>query len=273
VLILIISIAVILLLTSIIFAVFVRKIRHSDKKREEALHHIEYNAKMASIGRLAAGVAHEINNPLAIINEKAGLLKDYTERGLSSSHITQLIKIIESITAAVERGAKITRRLLGFARQLDVTLENIELPNLIEDVVGFVEKDAVLNNISIKLSFPENFPNIYSDKGQLQQVFLNLLNNSIQAIQKNGNIQISGEKSMPYLVSVKVKDDGPGIEKNDLDHIFDPFFTTKRDGTGLGLSITHGIVKKLKGEINVKSEKGKGTEFQIILPEKMKEHD
>jgi signal transduction histidine kinase len=260
------SIVVILLLTTAVSSVLVGRIRDADMHHEMALHKVEYTSKMASIGRLAAGVAHEINNPLAIINEKAGLLHDFVDMTPEFPKRDKSLKLIESIIASVERGSAITHRLLGFARHIDVKIQPIDLPALINEVLGFLEKEAVFRNIEVQTFIADGVPSIMSDRGQLQQVFLNLINNAFEALKKDGRVGILIENKDPDLVVVTISDNGPGIPEEDLGHIFEPFFTTKTEGTGLGLAITYGIVRKLRGEIEVESQEGRGTSFHVVLP-------
>jgi len=156
---------------------------------------------------------------------------------------------------------------LGFAKQMDVQHEEIDVPSLFQEVVGFLGKEAQYRNIQITVNGHEDVPTIESDRGQLQQVFLNLLNNAVSAVKDGGHIDIAIDAANNHRVSVAVSDDGVGIPKENMKRLFEPFFTTKeRAGTGLGLSVTYGIVQKLGGEISVESEVGKGTRFTVLLP-------
>lgn len=246
------------------------KIRETEEERELLFKAQEHTNKLASIGRLAAGVAHEINNPLAIINEKAGLLKDLI--GLSPDFPQQekFLSQLTSLEGAVERARTITHRLLGFARRMDVSLKKLQLNEVIQEVLGFLQKEIMYRNIRLSLDLQADLPQITADQGQLQQVFLNIINNAIDAIDRDGNIAISTHKITENRVQVVIHDDGPGIPPNIQQSIFEPFFTTKtgnnRHGTGLGLSITYGLVKKLGGEIYVTSEEGAGTSFSLVFP-------
>jgi signal transduction histidine kinase len=231
------------------------------------LHKVEYTAKMASIGRLAAGVAHEINNPLAIINEKAGLLKDLVTYSDSFPQQERFLKHVDPILASVERCARITRRLLGFAKHMDLRQEPIKLENLLREVLGFLEKESTYRDITVRLNAEENVPVIESDRGRLQQVFLNIVNNAFGAVDDGGEIDIWVKRADAEHVSVMIQDNGCGIKREDLRSIFEPFFTTKqKHGTGLGLSITYGIVEKLGGKISVDSKLGEWTRFTVVLP-------
>jgi len=244
-------------------------IRTSEKNREEAIARSEHANRLASIGRLAAGVAHEINNPLAIINEKAGLMKDIIDITENVPHREKLLALIAAIAQSVNRCRTITHRLLGFARQMDVNLEMIDINTVIREVLQFLEKEILYRDIRLELDMDNGLPSIESDKGQLQQVFLNIINNAIDAVQEEGFIKII--KTFRYnqdSVGVSIRDNGHGIPADKLKQIFEPFYTTKEKGkgTGLGLAITYGIVNKLGGEIKVDSEVGRGTVFTVILP-------
>ena len=266
------SIVAILIIIMGITSNWVTRIKASDIKREANLHNIEHTNKMASIGRLAAGVAHEINNPLAIINEKAGLIKDIMGQVEEMPHQEKMLQQVDSVLRSVKRCSDITHRLLGFARHMDVEHEPLTLDALIRDVLLFLEREASYRDIHINMEVADTLPVIVSDKSQLQQLFLNVINNAFDAMGKGGHLDIKIEEHPPDSVAITITDDGHGIPKKDLDRIFDPFFTTKEsEGVGLGLSICYGIVQKLKGRMTVESEVGKGTSFTIILPTNQEE--
>ncbi len=262
-----VSIVIILVLIMGTSSYLVSRIREADLRQAKALHHVEYTNKMASIGRLAAGVAHEINNPLAIINEKAGLAKDLIALANGFPQKQKFTGIIESILTSVNRCSTITHRLLGFAKRMDIKTETIDLEFLIREVLGFVEKEAAYRNIAVNVQSDSNLPSIESDRGQLQQVFLNIINNAIEELEGGGRIDILLQRQNEQMVSATISDNGRGIPAEHLQHIFEPFFTTKKEyGTGLGLSITYGIIEKLGGNISVKSTVGHGTSFTVKLP-------
>jgi two-component system NtrC family sensor kinase len=245
----------------------VNRVKEADGKRDKALHNIEYTNKMASIGRMAAGVAHEINNPLAIIGENAGLLKDLISIKHEAPERDRLLRIAETVAKSVERCSVITHRLLGFAKRMDPLTERIALGPLLEEVLSFQGKEPDYRSITITLAIPEDLPTIESDRGQLQQVFLNILSNAIAAVEDGGRIDISSVLEDENAVAVTISDNGPGIPEEHLKRIFEPFFSTKAEyGTGLGLSITFGIVEKLGGRIDVQSEVGDGASFTVRLP-------
>ncbi|MFH2056474.1 MAG: ATP-binding protein [bacterium] len=244
-----------------------RQLREADLRRVRAFHNIEYTNKMATIGRMAAGVAHEINNPMAIINEKAGLMQDLVNYSETFPNKEKFLGLIGSILQSVERCSGVTHRLLGFAKRMEVKQEVIDLNELLKEVVGFQGTEIRHRSIQINYDFDEQLPKIDSDRGQLQQVFLNIINNAIAAVDNGGRIDLSAANRDAHSVVVAITDNGKGIADENLKHIFEPFFSTKGEfGTGLGLSITRDIVEKLGGEIEAQSELGKGTRFLITLP-------
>jgi signal transduction histidine kinase len=247
----------------------VRNMHLADEKRLMSLHHIEYANKMASIGRMAATVAHEINNPLAIINEKAGLIKDLFTIKQSYSADTKLIGLVDAILNAVRRAGKITKQLLAFSRNLEASVEIIHPEEVVREVLVFLEKVTEMRGISVKIyAAPQTKP-IRSDRGKLQQIFLNIINNAYAAMPDNGNLTVHIRPTHNEDgIIIRFCDDGCGIEKEDLNRIFEPFFSTKtsQGGTGLGLSITYNLVHEIGGKITVSSEPGEGTCFTITLP-------
>ncbi|MFH1216903.1 MAG: ATP-binding protein [Pseudomonadota bacterium] len=251
-----------------IVTILTDRLKSDDQKKQALLNEAEQSSKLASIGRLAAGVAHEINNPLAVINQKAGLMTDLMGMSGDFEYKEKFITSISGIQSAVDRCKKITHRLLGFARRMDVVLEKIDINDLLREVLGFLEKEALYSHIRIDLKLFEGLPMIFSDRGQLQQIFLNILNNAIDAVGREGAVTIRTRVILNGMVQVSIEDTGPGMTPDVLKHIFDPFFTTKETGkgTGLGLSITYGLVKKLGGNIDVESEVGKGAVFYVSLP-------
>jgi len=249
----------------------VNRIKKADQETEDAMAKTEQASKLASIGRLAAGVAHEINNPLAIINEKAGLMKDILEVSDDlQQNKEKFLGLISAIFDSVNRCRTITHRLLGFARRMEVTHEVLDLNDIVKEVIGFLEKEILFRNIRLELNLAEGLPKIESDKGQLQQVFLNIINNALDALRevKEGLVVISTGVKDKGTLRVLIRDNGPGIPKDKLKHIFEPFYSTKEkgEGTGLGLFISYGIIKKLGGRIFVESEVNKGTTFTVELP-------
>ncbi len=250
----------------------VSRLQECDQKREAAFREMQHSHKLSSIGRLAAGVAHEINNPLAIINEKAGLMKDLIELSSPFPEQEKFLGLAGAILKSADRCRSITHRLLGFARRMEVQIEVLDVNEVVLETLSFLEKESVYRNIDVRLALKDDLPRIASDRGQLQQVFLNILNNAFQAVEDGGVVEVVTGEEGPETVSVSVRDNGCGMSEETLKSIFEPFFTTKKGyGTGLGLPITYGIVKKLGGDIEVKSQEGAGTTVVVLLPLKPKE--
>ena len=231
--------------------------------------------KLASIGELSAGVAHEINNPLAIILTERQILLDSMQRkpGGNGQFMDQLKNSLSQIDVQVHRCKRITQNLLRFARRTKSVLETLDLNGFIQEVIELMEREARVSGIKFFSQWDENLPPILSDPSQLQQVFLNLITNAIDAHEGKpyGSVRIVTEAD-PQKERVKItfSDTGSGIPPEIMDKLFDPFFTTKPvgKGNGLGLTICYSIVRNLGGELTVESEVGTGTTFSIFLPYK-----
>ena len=265
---LVVSISVILLVILGVTTYMVNNMYLADQRRLTTLHEVEYANKLASIGRLAAGVAHEINNPLAIINEKAGLIKDIFTLKEIYAKDTKLVGLIDSVLSSVERCGTITKRLLSFARHMDSTIETIQIGQVIREVLGFLHKEAEYRNISVKIDLAENIPAFQSDRGKLQQIFLNIINNAFAAMSVGGRLEVSVSYAQDEGIKARITDNGCGMSEAELGKIYEPFYSTKTKagGTGLGLSITYGLVQELGGRIDVASRVGEGTTFTVTLP-------
>ncbi|MFO7667606.1 MAG: ATP-binding protein [Desulfobacterales bacterium] len=269
------SIIIIVVVVLSVATYLVNRIHIADQRRIMTLHEVEYSNKMASIGRLAAGVAHEINNPLAIINEKVGLIKDMFTIKEEFKENPKLLALVDSALSSVGRCGAITKRLLNFARHLDVKVQTINLEEVIRDVLGFLSKEAEYRSITVSVNVPADIPKFDSDRGKLQQIFLNIINNAFSAVNDGGKLDITAKREGANLISVTFTDDGYGIPEADLQRIFEPFFSTKtkHGGTGLGLSITYGLIEELGGSIGVQSEVGKGSSFIVAIPLKMEKKE
>jgi two-component system NtrC family sensor kinase len=267
------GILVILIVIIITCTFMVNKLYQADRTKAETMSLMEQSNQLASIGQLAAGIAHEINNPLALINETAGYVKDLfvlTERYRQDEELTGYI---DDIIDAVERCGIITRQLLGFARHFDVKIKQVNLKEIISDVLVFREKEATYRNIKVYVAVPDDMPPIETDRGKLQQILLNLVNNAFQAVDDGCLLDIEASPEGSDKVRIVISDNGCGMPEENLPKIFKPFFTTKEanGGTGLGLAITYGLVKKLHGDITVKSKLHEGTTFTITLPAHIQE--
>ena len=267
------SFVVIFLVFYVIPTYIIQSLYEAEQTHSRAIQRLEETARLASLGRLAAGVAHEINNPLAIINEKAGLIKDLMTFKEEYKHDKKLESLIDSVLESVERCGAITKQLLGFARHTEVSVSTVPVGKIIGGVLSFLEKEASYRNITLNLEIPDDLPPLVTDRGKVQQIFLNLINNAFQAVGDGGRIDIMGRRVDGDKIAVRVSDNGCGISDENLQKIFEPFFSTKRDsgGTGLGLSITYGLVQRLGGQIAAESELGKGTTFTVTLPVETKE--
>jgi two-component system NtrC family sensor kinase len=219
--------------------------------------------KLASLGKLAAGVAHEINNPLTGILTNSSLLLEDLERDDPKREDVEII-VRETI-----RCREIVKRLLDFARQTKPQKKLTSVNALIENIVLLVRNQTSFRNIEIEKRLDENLPDILSDTDQIQQVFINIVLNAAEAMTSGGKLTItSGLSKDRELICITFTDTGPGIPEHHRERIFDPFYTTKEHGTGLGLAISYGIVEQHGGTINVESCVGKGSAFTVQLPVK-----
>ena len=249
---------------------FLRRIEKEDRIRAELGHQMVQMEKMATVGRLAAGIAHEINNPMQMITTQAGWVSDLLpeEDPDKVKNLDEYIKAIEQIKHHVRRAGTITHRLLGFSRKISAEKQNVQLNDLIEETLSFIEKEALYNHVTIVKKYAEDLPATSTDGPQLQQVFLNLINNAIDEIGDGGTIEIRTAVEDNKKLVVEFADNGRGIKPENLKRIFDPFFTTKDPGkgTGLGLYVSYDIVKKLGGTISVANNQSGGAVFTIVLP-------
>jgi PAS domain S-box-containing protein len=241
-------------------------------QRKALMDQVIQSERLASIGRLAAGVAHEINNPLAVIAEIAGYLEDLLAEGppLKRRKLDQELQDgLPKITAQIKRCRSITSRLLSFARRRQTPMEVADVNRALDEILPFLAKEARLAGVQIHRRFHIDIPLVRIEDLQLEEILINLIRNAIHAMSPRnyGNIWLFATQK-DGKVNLTVKDDGPGIDRQVVDRLFDPFVTTKPvgQGTGLGLSICYGIVKHHGGEIRVESEPGQGTSFRVILP-------
>jgi len=264
------------ILVIVVGAVFItrammKELERMERKKATADEISIQSGKMAALGKMAAGIAHEINNPLAVIGEKAGWMKDLlkTEDLQGSENFQEFADAVNKIESHINRAKTVTHRLLGFARRMEPVSEKVSINRVLDETIDFLENEARYRNIDVQTDYDQELPAITSDSTQLQQVFLNILNNAIDAIGKDGEILIrTSFIAKNNALAIEISDNGPGIPKDALNKIFDPFFTTKEvgKGTGLGLSISYSIVEKLGGRMMVASHEGMGTTFTIYLP-------
>ncbi len=216
--------------------------------------------KMASIGRLSAGVAHEINNPLTTILTTALLIQEDVEAD------DPLFEDLDTIARETLRCRKIVTSLLDFARQNRPEKREIKLNDLVRESILLTKKQAAFKDIEVDYRISGELPRVHLDTGRMQQALINLILNAVEATEPGGRITVQTAPSDGGGVDIRVSDTGMGIPEDQVDKIFDPFFTTKEMGTGLGLAITHGIIDQHGGTIEVTSRVGEGTTFLIHLP-------
>jgi len=227
-------------------------------------------AKLASVGELAAGIAHEINNPLAIIAEEVGVLKDSLDPLLAEADDEPLDvpEHLDAIHDAVFRCRDITRKLLTFVRQKEVRVEPHDLHDILDEVLDvMLGNELTISNVRVKRRYGSGIPEIQTDRNQLVQVFVNLVKNALDAMPGGGLITVN-TVLRDDKVTVSVKDTGCGMSRAHLERIFMPFFTTKEPGkgTGLGLSVSYTIIQGFGGHFYVDSAPGRGSTFTVELP-------
>lgn len=242
----------------------------SDRKQAELDATMLQSSKMAALGKMAAGVAHEINNPLMLIRESAGWIRDLLEEEdpQKLKNHKELQETAEKIEKHVDRAKGVTHRMLGFGRRMDPTRNEVFVNALADQTIAFLETEAAYRNIRIVKDYDANVPTILSDPAQLQQVILNIIDNAIDAVEKDGTVSVTTHALPDGACSISISDSGPGIPADKLKRIFDPFFTTKKvgEGTGLGLAICFSILEKIGGSLSVESVAGQGATFTVTLP-------
>jgi signal transduction histidine kinase/iron only hydrogenase large subunit-like protein len=236
-----------------------RELQFSHNELEKAHAQLIRTEKLASIGQLAAGVAHEINNPLGTITIYAHLVQKSLEPDDPRKEDVALI-----INEA-DRAKEIVQGLLSFARETKLRASEVNVNDVLEDVLGLVANQPLFHNIKTKKSLDPDLRTIIADEAQLKQVFLNIILNAAQAMQGSGKLSIVTSNDRKQI-KIKIQDTGPGIPPEVMGNLFTPFVTTKEKGTGLGLAISYGIIERHEGKIDVETEMGKGSMFIISLP-------
>ncbi len=255
---------------------FDKLIRSQEQAREEHFRvrmqqHLIAADRLAALGTLSAGTAHEINNPLAIINDAAGWLKSRVAKDTSlSAELRKNFDLaLAKIESSVVRARRITHQMLSFSRQSDATIREFNLSELVVEVVELTRKTAAACQADVTAACEVKDMRVWSDPFQVRQVLINLVTNGLQAMAPGGRVDlvVSGNDQEALVV---VRDNGPGIPPELLEKIFEPFFTTKPpgEGTGLGLSVSRGIVEQLGGRMTVDSKLGEGAAFTVFLPRK-----
>ena len=253
------------------FVVSGRIVRHMarlDFEKAVMNRQVVESGKLASIGELAAGIAHEINNPVAIMVEEAGWCEDLLDEGMEGDQRVEFRRAFQQIQTQGRRCKEITHKLLSFARKTDARVVAVQLNDVIEEVIGLLSQKARYANVEVQVELQEDLPVIRASVTEMQQVLMNILHNAVDAMAKTGGSIRVTSRVDSGMIRLSIADTGPGIPAVDVDRIFDPFFTTKPvgKGTGLGLSICYGIVKKMGGRIDVESQVGKGATFHVLLP-------
>ena len=247
----------------------VKKLVEADRAVCEINAQLVQSDKLAAMGKMAASVAHEVNNPLAVISEKTGWCMDLLdeEEFRQSKNLEEFRRSLRKIDEHVDRAKKVVHNMLGFARRMEPRTEDVDINQVIDQTISLLENYARTSNIDIQTDLASDVPIIASDQAQLQQVFLNLVSNAIDAIGNGGTIEVS-TRQLDGDIHVDVKDNGPGMSPEMQKKIFEPFVTTKSGGkgTGLGLWVSLGIVEKMGGTITVESKVGEGCTFTVKLP-------
>lgn len=262
---------VIIIVFTTVFTVgmVVKRLRESESRMDELNAQLIQSDKLAALGKLAAGVAHEINNPLAVIIQKTGWMEDLLEEEdfKETKNLAEFQNSIRKIEEHVERARKVVHNMLGFARRMEPRLEDVDVNQTIRQTISILENYARINNIEIITDLEPGLPIIAADQAQLQQVFLNLITNAVDAIGRDGRISVASRQEGDSIL-VEVTDNGPGIPEDRRKKVFDPFYTTKEPGkgTGLGLWVSYDIINKMGGTIQLKSEVDVGSTFTVTIP-------
>jgi signal transduction histidine kinase len=238
-----------------------RSIEQQLKIREFAVSRIQESERLAVVGQLAAGVAHELNNPLQGIVAYSHLLLEKLDE--NDHHRPS----VEKIVAQADRCIAIVRALLDFSRPVAPKKQPSDVNSLLAECIDLVDAQAQFINIELERSFDARLPRVMVDPAQMEEVFVNLIINAAEAMSGSGRLTIVTRQT-DHHVEIEISDTGPGIAREDLERVFDPFFSTKEagHGTGLGLAISYGIVREHEGSISVSSERGAGATFVVRLP-------
>jgi len=238
---------------------------------KHAQEQIVQTEKLASLGKLAATIAHEINNPLAAVLTYIRLMIKLKNRNkFSSERLEDISRYLGTMESETARCGEIVKNLLAFSRQSKITIKNHSAADIIDKTLGLIAHDLEMKGIQLEKIIEPKLPDVQCDFQQIQQALLNLMYNASDAMVEGGNLTVAANRKdgVEKFLDVMVSDTGCGITEEDKEKIFDPFFTTKEEGknVGLGLSVVYGIVTRHNGTINVESEPGKGSTFKMSLP-------
>lgn len=226
--------------------------------------HLLQARKMAALGTFTAGIAHELNNPINnVLLSAEGLREDYQENIDADGQ-----EMIDDIMQQAERASDIVRNLLDFSRTGHPASAGLSPAEVVGSTVSLLKNQVLLAGVTLEVEVPQSLPDICGDLRSLQQVFMNLLLNAIQATPKGGTVRVAAGENDDGMVAFEVSDTGPGISESVREHIFEPFFSTKEvgKGTGLGLAVTYALVHRYEGRIEARSEEGHGAVFTVLLP-------
>ncbi|MGE4291645.1 MAG: ATP-binding protein [Desulfovibrio sp.] len=248
-------------------------------EKETLRNHLYRAARLAELGEMTTGIAHEINNPLQVMKSDLSYMEMVMDDMVAKNDLKEgedskeIRTSLEQLRIQISRCAKITQAILKFGRQGESVTQDIDVRGFLPEIVAMVEEKAAVNGIRLELEPPDRPLFIRADPGQMQQVLLNLLNNALHAVEERhpeggGMVTVSCSQGEGGMVNIDVRDNGSGISPENLECIFTPFFTTKPPGkgTGLGLSVCHGIVDRMGGQLDVQSTKGVGSIFTVRLP-------
>ena len=246
-------------------------IKEAYQDLKEAQEQVVWTEKLASLGKLAATIAHEINNPLAgVLNYIRLMIKILSRNHVSQEKLEDIARYLKLVESEIARCGEIVKDLLAFSRRTKITIESNRIEDIIDKTLNLISHDLDMKEIQLQKSIEPNLPKVQCDFKQIQQVFLNLVYNASEAMANGGTLTVTANRASgsKEFLEVVISDTGSGIAKEDMENIFDPFFTTKEEekGVGLGLSVVYGIIAKHNGTIEVESELGKGSTFKVRLP-------
>jgi len=248
-----------------------KNIKTAYQDLKEVQEQIVWTEKLASLGKLAATIAHEINNPLAgVLNYIRLIIKQLSRNNFSHEKLEDIFRYLKIMESETARCGDIVKDLLAFARRTKITMESNRIEDIINKTLNLISHELEIKELQLKTNIAPNLPKVKCDFKQIQQVFLNLMYNASEAMPNGGTLSITATKAngAQALLEIAISDTGCGISEKDMEHIFEPFFTTKEEGkgVGLGLSVVYGIISRHNGTIAVESEPGKGSTFKVRLP-------
>jgi signal transduction histidine kinase len=248
-----------------------KNIKEAYQDLKEVQEQIVWTEKLASLGKLAATIAHEINNPLAgVLNYIRLIIKQLSRNRFTHEKLEDISRYLTIMESETARCGEIVKDLLAFARRTKITMESNNIEDIINKTLNLISHELEIKELQLKKNIAPNLPKVQCDFKQIQQVLLNLMYNASEAMPSGGTLTITANRAngAKALLEVAISDTGCGISEKDMENIFEPFFTTKEEGkgVGLGLSVVYGIVAKHNGTITVESEPGKGSTFKVRLP-------